>query len=85
MSTNEAPVQPQMSAQVSHQPERPFAPEPPEDYCGPATCGIGALLFAIAGPLVLLTTCYKCDRRQWYPDNGPNNGCYRYNYNSQFW
>ena len=78
MSTNEAPVQPFMSAQVSHRPERLF---PPEDYCGPATCGIGALLFAMAGPLVLLTTCYKCDRRQWLPASQR----YRYNYNSHFW
>jgi hypothetical protein len=78
MSTNEAPVQPLMSAQVSHRPERLF---PPEDYCGPATCGIGALLFAMAGPLVLLTTCYKCDRRQWLPASQR----YRYNYNSHFW
>jgi hypothetical protein len=82
MSTNEAPVQPQMSTQVSPQPERP---SPPEDFCGPATCSIGALLFAIAGPLVLLTSCYKCDRRQWHPGNGLSNGRYRYSYNTHFW
>ena len=51
--------QPQMSAQP--QPE-----QPPEDYCGLKTSIIGGLLFVACGPLVLLTLCYKCDRRQWY-------------------